>query len=201
MYLIRRTLVWMRRFRHCRGFGVQSPSDYGFIRYVINEHYPYYNYSRLEHEITDIDRKTRKLCRLLLRIANFCQADCILDFSPDTEAYGEYFKAGCRKSGILRINGGMTDGEYSRILETTGNAGIIRISLTGNCRGFLNLALNRAHDGSILIIQGIKRDKEARMLWKDIMADERCTVTFDLYYCGIIIIDKKRYKQNYIVNF
>ena len=36
---------WLCRCKYCRGFGVQSPSAYSFIRYVINEHYPYYAYS------------------------------------------------------------------------------------------------------------------------------------------------------------
>ena len=39
--------VWLSRINHCRGFGVQSPSAYAFIRYVVNEHYPYYAYEDL----------------------------------------------------------------------------------------------------------------------------------------------------------
>jgi len=31
--------------------------------------------------------------------------------------------------------------------------------------------------------------------------DKRTGVTFDLYYCGIVFFNKKRFKQNYIVNF
>ena len=41
-YKVQRYLHWLRRIKYCRGFGVQSPSAYRFIRYVINEHYPYY---------------------------------------------------------------------------------------------------------------------------------------------------------------
>ena len=44
--------TWWRWLRRCgcnRGFGVQSPSAYAFIRYVINEHYPYYAYQELRN--------------------------------------------------------------------------------------------------------------------------------------------------------
>ena len=40
----RRILTWIRRIRHCRGFGIQSPTDYRFVRNVINENYPYHAY-------------------------------------------------------------------------------------------------------------------------------------------------------------
>ena len=36
--------VWLRRIGNCRGFGIQSPADYAFVRYVVNEHWPYYQY-------------------------------------------------------------------------------------------------------------------------------------------------------------
>ena len=42
---VKRLCVWLMRIGYCRGFGIQSPSAYAFVRYVINEHYPYYAYS------------------------------------------------------------------------------------------------------------------------------------------------------------
>ena len=42
-----RWLVWLSRIHHCRGFGIQSPTDYAFVRYVVNEHWPYYAYDQL----------------------------------------------------------------------------------------------------------------------------------------------------------
>ena len=35
----------MRRIGHCRGFGIQSPTDFMFVREVVNEHWPYYAYT------------------------------------------------------------------------------------------------------------------------------------------------------------
>ena len=49
-----------------------------------------------------------------------------------------------------------------------------------------------------MIVEAIRKN---RAFWREIVADERTGVTFDLYYCGIVMFDKKRHKQNYIINF
>ena len=60
VYFIKRSIVWLRRIRYSRGFGVHSPWAYKFIRYVINEHYPYYKYKDLEELVYGLDRRPRK---------------------------------------------------------------------------------------------------------------------------------------------
>ena len=40
--------VWLRRIHRSGGFGIQSPKDYAFVRYVVNEHWPYYAYDTYE---------------------------------------------------------------------------------------------------------------------------------------------------------
>jgi hypothetical protein len=54
---------------------------------------------------------------------------------------------------------------------------------------------------SMLIIEGIYSSKNSKELWKKIVDDERTGITYDLYDCGLVFFDKKKYKQNYIVNF
>ena len=48
---------------------MQSPWAYRFIRYVINEHYPYYSYEDLRLRWFRIDVLSRKMAELLFRIA------------------------------------------------------------------------------------------------------------------------------------
>ena len=50
----------------------------------------------------------------------------------------------------------------------------------------------------MLIVEGIWRDKD---FWREIVNSEQARITFDLYYCGIVLFDRKRHKENYIVNF
>jgi hypothetical protein len=164
--------VWLCRIGHCRGFGIQSPSDYWLVRYVINEHWPYYQYEILGH---DDDWLTRKLGRLCFRIANWRQPAVI-----ESNAYHDYLQAGCRKA---------VWGESSELVV---------LSLEGDWRSRLSYIYNKVSADSVLIVIGLSK---ARNVWREIVNDERAVLTFDLYYCGIVLFDKKRNKKNYIVNF
>lgn len=164
--------VWLRRIGHCRGFGIQSPSDYWLVRYVINEHWPYYQYEALGR---NDDWLTRKLGRLCFRIANWRQPAVI-----ESSAYREYLQAGCRKA---------VWGESSELMV---------LSLEGDWRSRLSYIYNKVSADSVLVVTGLSK---ARDVWREIVNDERAVLTFDLYYCGIVLFDKKRDKKNYIVNF
>lgn len=164
--------VWLRRIGHCRGFGIQSPSDYWLVRYVINEHWPYYQYERLGR---NDDWLTRKQGRLCFRIANWRQPAVI-----ESSAFRDYLQAGCRKA---------VWGESSELMV---------LSLEGDWRSRLSYIYNKVSADSVLVVTGLSK---ARDVWHEIVNDERAVLTFDLYYCGIVLFDKKRDKKNYIVNF
>lgn len=180
-------LIWMRRIGHCRGFGVQSPTDYRFVRYVVNEHYPYYAYEELERALPDIDRRRRKLCRLYFRIANYLQPKTVVDYQPTDTAYSTYINAGCRKA------------EISTNLDDADKISLLRMDVDAGKT--IDGAIGKMSERSVLLLEGIHRNREARNQWKRLKSDERVGVTFDLYYVGIAFLDRKRYKQNYIVNF
>ena len=189
-------LVWLRRSRHSRGFGVQSPWAYRFIRYVVNEHYPYYAYDDLSRLYEGYPKQIQKLCRLYFRIANFWQAEQALDYSAASETdiirlYGTFMKRGCNKLEVVPVR---HTGDFSSVR-------LMRLSVEGDYRQVFEKAVSLATASTMIIVEQIKRDKESRMFWKSIVDDPRCISTFDLYYCGIIFFDKKRYKENYVVNF
>ena len=172
MQRFRHFFVWLKRIGHCRGFGIQSPTEYWLVRYVINEHWPYYQYETLG---TDDDWLTQKIGRLYFRIANWLQPKVI-----ESTRYHAYLQAGCRQSVF---------GESSELMLLT---------LEGDYRSRLSYIYNKVKDGTVLIVDGIRQDPT---FWHDLVADERTVITFDLYYCGLVLFDKKRHKQNYIINF
>ena len=189
-------LVWLRRSRHSRGFGVQSPWAYRFIRYVVNEHYPYYAYDDLSRLYEGYPKQIQKLCRLYFRIANFWQAEQALDYSAASEndvirLYGTFMKRGCNKLEVVPV----------RHAADFSSLRLMRLSVEGDYRQVFEKAVSLANASTMIIVEQIKRDKESRTFWKSIVDDPRCITTFDLYYCGIIFFDKKRYKENYVVNF
>jgi hypothetical protein len=170
--LLRRSWAWLSRLHHCRGFGIQSPTDYAFVRYVVNEHWPYYAYETL----TEDDWLTRRLGRLYLRLANWRQPTEMV-----TDRYQQWWHAGCRRT---------------RFVEHTEHVELARVDVTD--RQLWTSLFERCDTQSVLIVEDIYKDRKA---WNDIVSDQRVGTTFDLYYCGIIFFDTQRYSHHYIINF
>lgn len=171
--------VWLCRMGCSRGFGIQSPTDYAFVRYVINEHWPYYAYDELDNLANNATE--RKLGRLYLRLANWRQPSVML-----RDEYEAWWHAGCRK---MRLT------DYPQ--EAMGSRGtfqLARITIEDDA----DLLLRHADEESVLVVEGIHRNTER---WRHIKECEQVTITYDLYYCGIVLFDSHRYKHHYRVNF
>lgn len=193
--ILRQMAVWLRRIGHCRGFGVQSPSAYSFIRYVINEHHPYYAYEDLSKTMPHVKGTRLKLCRLYLRLANYMQVNAWM-FSGEVPAEEkEYISRGCKKTSVIGGLDNFTAADFCH--QKTPFVALY----TANCNPeSLSEFINTAASDCLLVVEGIGHDRKARELWRKIVEDENVSVSFDLYYCGIAFFDK-RAKQNYIVNF
>lgn len=178
MNRIKQAWIWLRRIGNCRGFGIQSPSDYRFVRYVINEHWPYYAYETLGK---NDDWTRRKLGKLYFRIANYLHPRQIIDMVD----MREYLLEACPKAEILPRETKLA--ELDKI-----ELAIVPIQTE------YNRLLSHCGDQSVIVFENIYLQPE---LWHCIEQDQRTTVTFDLYYCGIVFFDKKRSPQNYIINF
>ncbi|MBQ0063911.1 MAG: hypothetical protein KBS94_07860 [Prevotella sp.] len=61
-------------------------------------------------------------------------------------------------------------------------------------------ALNALPPNTLLVLKNPYRNKSTYFRWKEIIADRRVTISFDLYHVGVISINKGLSKHNYIVN-
>lgn len=193
-YKVQRYLHWLRRIKYCRGFGVQSPSAYRFIRYVINEHYPYYAYDELRKELPRLDSLTRKRMELYFRVANFRQASLWLDFCERNDVIATYVGRGCHATQVRRI----TDLQQ---ITADDRIEVLRICPSAGCEALLEAALQQADDHTLFIIEDIGYNDTAKRMWQKLLESDITSVSYDLYYLGIAFFDRKRYKNNYIVNF
>ncbi len=188
MNSLKRGLVWLSRIHCCRGFGIQSPTDYAFVRYVVNEHWPYYAYDHLKEP----DALRRKLGRLYFRLANWRQPAVIL-----ADDYHQWWQAGCKKTQFLSDLSPLT----SDLLPLTSHLSPLNIELahvTIEQYDLLLQLLERCDQQSVLVVEGIHRHWQQ---WRAIEADARVGTTFDLYYCGIVFCDVQRFKHHYQINF
>lgn len=193
-YKVQRYLHWLRRIKYCRGFGVQSPSAYRFIRYVINEHYPYYAYDELRKELPRLDSLTRKRMELYFRVANFRQASLWLDFCERNDVIATYVGRGCHATQVRRI----TD---LRQITADDRIEVLRICPIAGCEALLEAALQKTDDHTLFIIEDIGYNDTAKRMWQKLLESDLTSVSYDLYYLGIAFFDRKRYKANYVVNF
>ena len=173
--IIQRTqyvFVWLSRITHCKGFGIQSPTDFSFVNTVVNEHWPYYAY---EHLGTFDTWKRRHLGLLYFRIANWRQPSTVYD------GVGVmcYLKAGCAK------------------VHTSSNGERVDMAVVSLGED-VDAVLDRCVDSSVVLVEDIKAFPDK---WKQIIASSRVVISYDLYYCGILLFDRKRTKQHYIVNY
>lgn len=164
-------IVWLSRITHCLGFGIQSPTDYQFVRTVINEHSPYYAYETMGRKDCWLKRK---LGRLYFRVANWRQPERVLD----RVGTAEYLKAGCHRLRFVEI------GQPFEM-------GVVPLEKVSSLLTF-------CHDQTVLIVEGIADDKDG---WQNLVHGLQGVIVFDLYYCGILVFDSKRTKQYYKINF
>ena len=190
-YRVKWVWNWIHRMGYSRGFGVQSPSAYSFIRYVLTEHYPYYAYDELKMRFKSFDHATKKKGRLYFRLANYAQASHWFDYHSAEQPNAAYVHEGCRKTVFQAIDG-----------KTIPNAfRIARLSMTEDYQAVYEALCKVATDDSILILEGINDDKDTKAFWKRVQESQKATRTYDLFLCGIIVFDTSKHKHHYIVNF
>jgi len=175
MQQLKRTLIWLCRIRHCRGFGIQSPSDFRFVRYVVTETALYYAYEQVGKGDDWLRRKLGLLC---FRLANERQPHVIVDDAH----IDDYLHAGCRKAQIIANLSPLPEPLEMAILPT---------------EAYSPQLFCQCNQHSLLVFHDTYNH---RSLWHQIEKDPSPVTTFDLYYFGIVLFDQKRSRHNYIVN-
>lgn len=93
--MIYHPIVWLKRLRHRRGYGIHSPWTYHFVTQVIYNDGEYYDYPALQHQF-HLQRGRRKIARLLFRLADWFQPDEMRIPTSLPKAEQAYLLAGCK---------------------------------------------------------------------------------------------------------
>ena len=101
-----RQWIWLKRFRHRRGYGVHSPFAFDFLTYVVYERGEYYAYRELKKRYPVVclcGGLHRLKCRkFLFRLSNYVHPSLIRIYGHVKEAETAYLAAGCRSAAGLR---------------------------------------------------------------------------------------------------
>lgn len=170
------------------GFGVQSPSDYYFVRNVIYERAPYYAYETLDAKHKACSYMERKKAKLAFRVANFAHPSRVYYIGEPSALMADYLNA-ARKDGFVTIK---DMAELQHLWQTTNEEAIHeggRSLLENGCS---------LHEGDVFIIDDIANGN--REAWQKLVNQPRL-VSFDLYYMGVAIYHERRFSEVHIVNF
>lgn len=206
MAFVRRYWNWCRRFRHRCGYGVHSPSDFFLITSVIYEQLPYYAYHTLEkkHFSNFLPHYRKKINRLLFRLVNYLHPQSLIEVGVGNGASMSYMRAARSAMKSCTIKGKDLDKTLMKLeedIQSLGGIDMLHIGHTPYYREVFEKALLSVSERSCIIVGNIYQSKEKKEWWKQLKEDERVRLTFDLYDIGLVFFDKKRIKQNYIVNF
>ena len=185
MNILHRCFVWVSRIHRSRGFGIQSPKDYAFVRYVVNEHWPYYAYDELKGE----NWQQQKMGRLYLRLANWRQPTVM-----EHDDYEPWWQAGCKKTKFI---GGDRGQGHVTSDDTHQSPVTIELARMDIKEDWEKMA-TRCDTESVVVVENIWQNWQQ---WQNITHDNRVGTTYDLYYCGIVMFDKERFPHHYKVNF
>lgn len=177
----RNPLVWLRRIRHRKGYGVHSPFAFNMLTQVIYAPGQYYAYRELNALFSLRDRlmrpRRRAVDRLLFRLSNALQPStfCLLGAS---ERALRHVEAGCSSARPA--------------LPAQQNIAMLYVAKEGLS------ALDAVAEGGFVVVDHLRNN---RALWKQIRADERFTVTFDLHDVGLAFRRSDLLPDHYIVNW
>ena len=206
MLFARRIWNWCRRFRHRCGYGVHSPSDFFLITSVIYENLPYYAYDELKASTSSkrLPHYREKVNRLLFRLVNYYRPMTLVEVGKGNGASFRYMQAARSSMDAISLDGTDWDEircQLEKVLVRMKRVDFLHIAHTPYYIEVFEMVFPYLHEGSSVIIGEIYASKEREDWWKRLMTDERVRLTFDLYDIGLMLFDKKRYKQNFIVNF
>lgn len=157
---------------------------------MINKPHPHPIYKSLAAKFNGQNHVRRKLNELYLRLAKEIQPSTVVDFCGDDEVFMAYIGAGHDKARFMSPNDLPKDG-----------IALIRLRTGEKLPLYINKVWQAAEDGWAVVVEDIHGCAKARQQWRELRKMRDHTVSFDLYYCGLVFFDSKRYKQNYIINF
>ena len=181
---------WCRRIRHRKGYGVHSPSDYFLITSVIYENLPFYAFKEL-HDLPMKRVYREKVDKLIFRLANHFQPSIWVNDDPDNQATEKYIHAACPHAIQMSIDEIIASGKTPELVHIG----------SSDYEKHFNQLLPLVGNSTLFIIGTPDENKEKSEWWKQVIADKRTGVTFDLFDVGLVFFDKKRFKEHRIVNF
>jgi len=191
-------LLWLKRFRQNKGYGVQSPFAYRFLQDVVKSVWPYYAYTELEtirkksHE--DKTQNDKKTDEFLFRLSNFLQPPTVLLPANGTAITQQYLEAGCKNTQTIHYHNGE---EMLQLCKKLSPNSLLYVDSTSESADKLQSAFPLLDEKAVVYIKGIDNLKKGRQLWDTLCKEPAVVIGIDMKRAGILFKNTKLTKGNY----
>lgn len=149
---------------------VQSPYVYAFVNDVLSNSTPFYAYLDLQDALNAMQRSERRIAKLLLRLANYMQAERAI-LPHGMAHFVPFIQRGSLKTTV--------------ILDDTVSLPLCKFE--------------KLHASTALVMLHIYRDVSTLQTWREMREQPEATLTFDLGFAGIVLVNPNYPKQHHII--
>lgn len=159
----------------------------------------------------------------MFRLANYLQPACVFEIGTGSGLTARYLAEACpratvfsysdkreeaverilsARSNITYLSGNFADKINRMLILQDIKPELIHIADTPDYAYVFDVMSQFADERTCIVIAHPYADEKKKNWWKEeILEDPLVRVTFDLYDVGLVFFDKKRAKENHIVNF
>ena len=195
-----RPVIRLLRFRHRCGYGIHSPFAWAKVTGVVYERGLYYAYAPLltAHPMGSgrHDGMTLGDLRLLFRLSNDThprRGHIIV--GKDLAAPEAYIRSGCESCEWTTAEAAPPTLPKGETLDFG------YLDAPEAWPALAEQAVEQLSNGGALVIRGIHRHAADRTAWHRLQAQQRVRVTFDLYEFGLVYVEQRLNKEDYIISY
>ena len=195
-----RPIVRLLRFRHRCGYGIHSPFAWAKVTGVIYERGLYYAYAPLltAHPMGSgrHDGMTLGDLRLLFRLSNDTHPRRgHIVIQKGIAAPAAYLRSGCKACQWTTADNTKPSLPHGETLD------FVYLDAPEAWPALAQQAVAQLSDGGALVIRGIHRKAADRAAWRKLQALPQVRVTFDLYEFGLVYVEQRLNKEDYIISY
>ena len=195
-----RPIVRLLRFRHRCGYGIHSPFAWAKVTGVIYERGLYYAYAPLltAHPMGGgrHDGMTLGDLRLLFRLSNDTHPRRgHIVIQKGLAAPAAYLRSGCKSCQWTTADSAKPTLPAAETLD------FVYLDAPEAWPALAQQAVEQLSDRGALVIRGIHRKAADRAAWRRLQAQQQVRVTFDLYEFGLVYVEQRLNKEDYLISY
>ena len=192
--MVKALLHLFRSLGRRRGFGVQSPTDYAYLRYVLCESWPYYAYAPLRRNHRKASCRQHRLGRLLFRVANDLQPRQVFLSTGSADALlFDYLRAGCHatRPAVSPADAQLWVVDAVQWHDGRASDSALQCFETGVIPYYVK----------VVALLHIHSDKSSESLWHRLLDAPHTMSSYDFFNYGVIITGHREQPHHYLVSW